>query len=216
MVDPRTERPLAKLARLLGGVVLTRGHLGHQVLGQLLIADLGDSAMAGAGVAIAAISGRRSLFAEAAVGTLAPVLAVEHYFRRGQRRLERRELLLREREERVAQALRSNAAAAALAATPPPGASDPLPVTDDGGPLAPAHRDALAENALLRARNHALEIHVAELDEQLRVARAAITTSPATGIVEPDADADATATVAKRAKASRPKGSRHGKGGKKP
>lgn len=83
------ETPLGKLARLLGGVALTQGRLGHQVLGQLLITNTTAVELAGANVAIAATARRRGVFTQAAVGTAAPALAVHGLARREEKRLER-------------------------------------------------------------------------------------------------------------------------------
>jgi hypothetical protein len=83
------ETPLGKLARLLGGVALTQGRLGHQVLGQLLISNTTAVELAGANVAIAATARRRNVFTQAAVGTAAPALAVHGIARREAKRLER-------------------------------------------------------------------------------------------------------------------------------
>ncbi len=83
------ETPLGKLARLIGGVALTQGRLGHQVLGQLLITNTTAVELAGANVAIAATARRRNVFTQAAVGTAAPALAVHGIARREAKRLER-------------------------------------------------------------------------------------------------------------------------------
>jgi hypothetical protein len=83
------ETPLGKLARLIGGVALTQGRLGHQVLGQLLITNTTAVELAGANVAIAATARRRNVFTQAAIGTAAPALAVHGIARREAKRLER-------------------------------------------------------------------------------------------------------------------------------
>jgi len=80
------EDPLKKLARLLGGVALTRGRLPHQVLGQLLVSNATSIEMAGAYVAIAATTGGASTLAQVAVRTAAPSLAVEGIARRREKR----------------------------------------------------------------------------------------------------------------------------------
>src|ERR671913_242136 len=51
------EDPLRQLGRLAAGIVLMQGRLGHQVLGQLLLMDSSEIAMAGAALALAATSG---------------------------------------------------------------------------------------------------------------------------------------------------------------
>jgi hypothetical protein len=84
------EDPLRRLARLAGGVVLTHGRLGHQVLGQLLLADSGDVVIAGAAVALAATGRHRSAVAQAALRTAVPALAVRAYYQRLARRLDQK------------------------------------------------------------------------------------------------------------------------------
>ena len=54
------ERPLTTLARVLGGVVLMQGNLGHQVLGQLLVAGTNEAALAAAFVVYAGTTGQKS------------------------------------------------------------------------------------------------------------------------------------------------------------
>jgi hypothetical protein len=83
------ESPLARLSRLLGGVVLTHGRFPHQVLGQLLIADSNSVELAGANMAIVASSGHRSALADAAVRTAAPAIAIQILAQKQEARLRR-------------------------------------------------------------------------------------------------------------------------------
>ncbi|MDP2320394.1 MAG: hypothetical protein Q8O42_13775 [Acidobacteriota bacterium] len=92
------ENPLRRFGRLLGGVALMNGGIGHQVLGQLLIADSGDAVMAGAMMVIAGSSRQRNLVAQAAVRTAAPTLAARWFLRSRELQLKRREAGLAELE----------------------------------------------------------------------------------------------------------------------
>ena len=76
------EKPLRKLARLLGGVALSQGRLPHQVLGQMMVSDATSVEIAGANVVVAATSRVPSAMARAAVNTAAPSLAVQSVARR--------------------------------------------------------------------------------------------------------------------------------------
>jgi len=98
------EDPLRRLARLLGGVVLTQGHLGHQVLGQLLMFDATEVEVAGANLAVAATDRQRNAFAQVAIRTAVPALAVRALLRSREKQLEARERRLAERAQRLAEA----------------------------------------------------------------------------------------------------------------
>jgi len=102
-MSSRPESPLQKLARVLGGVVLTHGRLGHQVLGQILISNLTQAEFAGAVLVSAAGARQRNVFAQAAIGTAAPALAVQALVNKADRRLTRREQGILKREEQLAQ-----------------------------------------------------------------------------------------------------------------
>ena len=93
------ESPLQRIARLLGGVVLTQGRLGHQILGQMLIFGPTELEVAAASVAVAASSGTRSTVAQVALRTLAPALAVHGIVRKQEKRLVRLSRLAAEREQ---------------------------------------------------------------------------------------------------------------------
>ena len=85
------ENPVRRLGRLLGGVVLMQGGLGHQVLGQLLVADTGDAVLAGAMMVIAGTSRQRNIVAQAALRTAAPTLAALWFLRSKELDIQRRE-----------------------------------------------------------------------------------------------------------------------------
>src|SRR5687768_111165 len=93
------EHPLRRLARLVGGVTLMQGRLGHQVLGQMLIFDSSEVAVAGANVVVAAGSGQRNAAVQAALRTAAPALAVSAIVRRQEKRIERLSKQLADREK---------------------------------------------------------------------------------------------------------------------
>lgn len=95
------ENALGRLARLLGGVVLLQGRLGHQILGQLLVYDTDEAAIAGATVVIAATTRQRNAIAQAAIRTAAPAIAVRSLIHRDMKRLEAKEALLAERQRRI-------------------------------------------------------------------------------------------------------------------
>jgi hypothetical protein len=94
------ENPVLTLARLLGGVVLMQGRLGHQVLGQLLVMNTNEVAIAGAAVVVAASSNTRNAVAQVALRTAAPALAARVLIHKDEKRLERRAALVIERERR--------------------------------------------------------------------------------------------------------------------
>lgn len=95
------ESPVLTVARLLGGVALLNGNLGHQVLGQLLIMDSNEVVLAGAAAAIAATSGQQNAAAQIAIRTAVPALAVRALLLKQEQRLERRETAVAEREREV-------------------------------------------------------------------------------------------------------------------
>jgi hypothetical protein len=92
------ENPVRRFARLLGGVVLMQGRLGHQVLGQLLVADAGDAVLAGAMMVITGTARQRNIVAQAAVRTAAPTLAAQWFLRSKALHIQRREAGLASRE----------------------------------------------------------------------------------------------------------------------
>ena len=97
------ENPLLTIARVLGGVVLMRGRLGHQVLGQMLVMNTNEVAVAGAMVVVAASSRQKNAVAQVALRTAAPALAVRALLLKQEERLERQRALLADRERRLDQ-----------------------------------------------------------------------------------------------------------------
>jgi hypothetical protein len=96
------ESPLVRLGRLLGGVVLMQGRLGHQVLGQLLVLNSTEVELAGASVVVAATTGQRSAAAQMALRTVAPAAAVHVLARREEKRLDRLARILVARRQELA------------------------------------------------------------------------------------------------------------------
>ena len=96
------ENPIATLARLLGGVVLMEGNLGHQVLGQLLVMNTSEVALAGAAAVLAGTTGRRNQVGQIALRTVVPAVAVSAIVRKQEARLERKMKILEERERAFA------------------------------------------------------------------------------------------------------------------
>ena len=96
------ENPLATLARVLGGIVLLEGNLGHQVLGQLLILNTNEVALAAAFAVVAGTTGRRGTVGQIALRTVAPALAVQAILNKQEQRIERKALRLEERARDLA------------------------------------------------------------------------------------------------------------------
>ncbi len=78
-----------------------QGRLGHQILGQLLVFDTDEAAVAGATVVLAATTRQRNAIAQAAIRTAAPAIAVHGLLSRDLKRLENKEALLAERLRRI-------------------------------------------------------------------------------------------------------------------
>lgn len=93
------EDPLRQLSRLAAGIVLMQGRLGHQVLGQLLLMDTSEVAMAGAALALAATSGPKNEVLQVAIRTVAPAVAGHVVLKKQEDRIDRKIELLEEREE---------------------------------------------------------------------------------------------------------------------
>lgn len=104
------ESPLLKLGRLVGGVVLMQGRLGHQVLGQMLVMNSNEVAMAAAAVVLAATTGQRSAVGQMALRTVAPALAARVLLQKQERRIDRKEAIIAARELKLLQRERSSAA----------------------------------------------------------------------------------------------------------
>jgi hypothetical protein len=92
------ENPVGTLARLLAGVVLTQGRLGHQVLGQMLILGSDEVAVAGAMLVMAGTTRQRSIVLKSAIGTAASAVAVRALISKEEARLVRARALLAERQ----------------------------------------------------------------------------------------------------------------------
>jgi hypothetical protein len=95
------EAPVVTLARILGGVVLLQGRLGHQMLGQLLLANSDDLAIAGASVVVAAASRSPNAVLRTVLQTAAPAAALHSLFARRQEQLRLQEARLRKLEARL-------------------------------------------------------------------------------------------------------------------
>ncbi len=93
-----------------------QGRLGHQVLGQLLVAQATELEIAGAQLAFAATAGQRNAVAQVAIRTALPTLAIRGLLRKDQARLLRlRRLML---ENQMAAAATGAAPAAAVGRSP--------------------------------------------------------------------------------------------------
>jgi chromosome segregation ATPase len=95
------DNPFVTLARVLGGVVLMQGRLGHQVLGQLLVTGSHEVTIAGASLVIAATAREKDAVSQAVIRTLAPAVAIhalthreDKRIRAAQRELDRRRIQL--------------------------------------------------------------------------------------------------------------------------
>ena len=96
------EDPLRQLSRLAAGIVLMQGRLGHQLLGQLLVMDTSEIAMAGAALALAATSGPRNEVIQVALRTVAPAVAGHLVLKKQEDRIDRKKALFEEREKEFA------------------------------------------------------------------------------------------------------------------
>jgi hypothetical protein len=95
------EDPLRQLGRVAAGIVLMQGKLGHQVLGQLLILDSSEVAIAGAALAVAAATGPRNQIVQVALRTVVPTIAAHLVLNKQEERIERRQKILDEREQHL-------------------------------------------------------------------------------------------------------------------
>lgn len=96
------DNPLATLARIAGGLILLDGNLGHQVLGQLLIMNTNEVAMAGAAAVMAGTTGQRSAVGQIVLRTFVPAVAVRLILDKQEQRIDRKALILEERERALA------------------------------------------------------------------------------------------------------------------
>jgi hypothetical protein len=92
---------MGRLGRVVGGVLLMPGRLGHQVLGQLLLSGSTDVAIAAASVAVAAATRQRDVVTQVAISTAVPALAVRSLLQKQEERLERLANAVSEREARI-------------------------------------------------------------------------------------------------------------------
>jgi hypothetical protein len=97
------EAPLAKLVRILGGVALSYGSLGHQVLGQLITLNAKEVELAAAATLIAATSRQPNALVYSAVRVLGPAVAVHLMTKRELGKLSVVWQRLEEKEQRIAQ-----------------------------------------------------------------------------------------------------------------
>ncbi len=97
------EAPLTKLARILGGVALSYGPLGHQVLGQLLTLNTKEVEVAAATALISAASRQRNAALYAAVRILGPAVALHWMTQREEKRLGLLWQRLEEKDARLSQ-----------------------------------------------------------------------------------------------------------------
>jgi DNA-binding protein HU-beta len=104
------ESPLVTLGRLLGGVVLMQGDLGHQVLGQLLVMGSNEVAIAGAALVVAGTRGRRNVVGEIALRTVAPALAGRALLQKQENRIDRKQTILDAKEKKLDERERKSAA----------------------------------------------------------------------------------------------------------
>ena len=168
----KPEGPLSKLGRVLGGVVLSQGQLGHQVIGQMLMYNFTEPELAGASVVVAAGTRRRSALAQAVVGTAAPALAVQALANKQDALLTLREQAVSQREANVAQMLKKSSAAQPPAAAPGAAAQAVTAQAEDPRiaaqraeleTLRQAHDGALAQIATLQRDNQQLTAQLAAL-----------------------------------------------------
>lgn len=85
-----------------------QGRLGHQVLGQLLIVDSTELAVAGAAVAIAAATGPRNQVAQVALRTVVPAVAAHLVVSKQEERVDKKKKALDERQHELADVQRAN------------------------------------------------------------------------------------------------------------
>ena len=113
--------PFVTLARVLGGVVLMQGRLGHQVLGQLLVTGSHEVTIAGASLVIAASAREKDALSQAVIRTLAPAVAIHALTHREDKRIRAAQRELDRRRVQLAAATRGldvrNAEIALLQAT---------------------------------------------------------------------------------------------------
>jgi hypothetical protein len=160
------ENPLLTLTRVLGGVILTQGRLGHQVLGQMLIMGSHEVAVAGASVVVAASSRQKNAVGQVALRTAAPALAVRLLLNKQEKRLALERQRLND-ERRKADRLHAERVRAFEAMAHPADAPSPGPTAGPAGvevlPVDTRLDEASAEIAALRQDREDLQRKLARL-----------------------------------------------------
>lgn len=95
------EKPLTKLARLVGGAALLPGPIAHQALGSLLISGSSNIEVAGANIALAAASRQTNAAIQIAMRSMAPAVAVDALSKKAIRRLEQQQRRFEEEQLRL-------------------------------------------------------------------------------------------------------------------
>jgi hypothetical protein len=164
------ENPLLTLTRVLGGVILTQGRLGHQVLGQMLIMGSHEVAVAGAAVVVAGSSRQKNAVGQMALRTAAPALAVRLLLNKQERRLALERQSLDEERRKIdrlhAERMR------AVDAIAPPVAEGPAPAAADIPAVDTRLDEASAQNVVLRRRNRSLQRQLARLSAPKKLPKA--------------------------------------------
>lgn len=83
--------PLLRLVRVFGGTMLMHGRVSHRVLGQLLISRASSLEVLGANLVVSAAADQPNRFADIAIRTIVPLLAMDHMADQQARRLVRLE-----------------------------------------------------------------------------------------------------------------------------
>jgi hypothetical protein len=156
------ENPLLTLTRVLGGVILTQGRLGHQVLGQMLIMGSHEVAVAGASVVVAASSRQKNAVGQVALRTAAPALAVRLLLNKQEKRLALERQRLND-ERRKAERLHAERVRAFEAMAHPAVAPAAGPAGVEILPADTRLDEAAAEIATLRKERHDLQVKLARL-----------------------------------------------------
>lgn len=97
------ESPVKKLARLVGGVAMLPGSVGHQALGQLLISGSKAVEVAAANVALAAAFRQTNAAIQIAAGSIVPAVVFEALDRKKERRFAEERQRLERLSEEIAQ-----------------------------------------------------------------------------------------------------------------
>jgi hypothetical protein len=180
------EDPLGKLARLVGGVALMQGGLGHQVLGQMLIAGTSRLAVAGAAVMVAGTMRVKHPGAQFAIRTAAPAIALQTIFAQREELVERRERELVQREKALGStavlADRNRALADALGQERDAIAA----LRSDMAELRYANAHCLVEKSILKTRSRQLREERDAL--QARLAELGAAAAPAWSVPPGDPD----------------------------